>query len=123
MLADLMDCAIYVDAPDREAVLARVLDVAGGTRDGATIDAPAHELYVDANDEADPVRRTEFPDGFLHFAQRVEVFAEEPPATALVTRLLEAFWAAGWPAVATSDYEDDLPHAGGYRSRAVPWPD
>jgi hypothetical protein len=119
---DDLDTAIYVDGPDSEAVLARVLDIAGGTREGATIEAPAHELYVDANDEADSLRRAEFPDGFLHFAHRVEVFADEPPATALVTRLLEAFWAAGWPAVASSDYEEDLPHGGGYRSRDVPWP-
>ena len=117
-----MDSAIYVDAPDREAVLARVHDVAGGTREGATIEAPGHELYVDENDEADPVRRTEFPDGFLHFGQRVEVYPDAPPATDLVARLLASFWAAGWPAVATSDHEDELPHGGGYRSRDVPWP-
>jgi hypothetical protein len=119
---DELDCAIYVDAPDREALLARVLETTGGTRAGTTVELDGHELDVDDNDEADPVRRTPFPDGFLHFAQRVEVYAAAPPAAALVTRLLDAFWGAGWPAVAACDYEQDLPHGGGYRSDAVPWP-
>ena len=122
MAADELDAAIYVDAPDREALLARVAEVTGGARDGATVEAPGHALDVDANDEADPAAAAAFPDGFLHFAQRVEVYAGAPPATALVAALLEAFWAAGWPAVAASDYEDELPHGGGYGVRPLPWP-
>jgi hypothetical protein len=122
MTMDEMDCEIYVDGPDREGLTARILEITGGTRDGRHVNAGDHELYVDENDEADPARAAAFPDGFLHFALNVEVYPTSPPAIALVTLLLETFWAAGWAAVAACDYETDLPHGGGYRSRDVPWP-
>jgi hypothetical protein len=108
---DELDCAIYVDAPSEDVLTPLLPD-----------DPPGAELYVDASDEADPAQRTAFPDGFLAFSHRVEVFADAPPAVDLVTGMLERLWAAGLPAVAACDYEDRLPHGGGYGSRDVPWP-
>jgi hypothetical protein len=106
-----LDCAVHVEAPDT-AALEELL---------AALPAPGVELYVDENDEADE-RRSDFPDGFLHFSHVVEVYADGGPAIAYVTRLLEALWARGWAAVAASDYEQELPRAGGYKARDVPWP-
>jgi hypothetical protein len=122
MASDELDCAIYVDAPDPPELFELLLGATGGARDGSTIEAPGAELYVDDNDEADAGRRSEFPDGFLFFSNRVEVYPETPTAVALVTALLEALWARGWPAVAACDYEDELPYGGGYKSPEVPWP-
>ncbi|MGB9752829.1 hypothetical protein [Roseiflexus castenholzii] len=79
-----------------------------------------------ANNEADVRHKKEFPDGFLYFARLVEFYTDagEPVAqqAAMVTRILEAFWASNVPAVAACDDEDVLLHRGGYRSRDVPWP-
>ena len=117
-----LDCAIYVEAPGRDALLALALELTGGRLEGATIEAADVELHIDDNDEADRSRAGETPDGFLWFSNRVEVFTDEPPATGPVTRLLERFWSCGWPAVAACDYEDELPRRGGYKSPDVPWP-
>ena len=68
------------------------------------------------------MRRTEVPDGALFLAHRVEVYADSPPAADLVTRLIDRRRSEGWPAVAASDYEEKLPHAGRYKADQVPWP-
>jgi hypothetical protein len=72
---------------------------------------------VDRNDDRDDERAREFPDGFLHFRYVIDVGPGEP-----VARLLRLLWDNGIPAVAASD-DDDLPEHGGYKSRAVPWPE
>jgi hypothetical protein len=118
-----LDCTIYVDAPSGEEIVELLVELTGGRADRfGTVEAPGVALDVDGNDEADAGRRSEFPDGFLFFSNRVELYSETPPAVALVTELLEALWARGWPAVAACDYEDELPHGGGYKSASVPWP-
>ena len=45
-----------------------------------------------------------------------------PSRYALVDRLLNRLWSQGLPAVAACDYENELPRAGGYNNRSVPWP-
>lgn len=123
MPGDEPDCMIRVDAGARDELLALLLAALPGARqERNTIEAPGVELYVDDNDETDATRRAEFPDGFLYFSHVVEVYADATPAIALTRKLLERLWAAGRPAVASCDYEDELPHRGGYRSRDVPWP-
>jgi hypothetical protein len=118
---DEVDCAIYVEAPDRRALVALVAELSGGRAlDDARVTAPGLYLYVDRNDEADAALRTTPDEGFLYFAFELEVYAHERPATALVTRLLEELWARGWPAVAACEYEDELPDRGGRRWRAAP---
>jgi hypothetical protein len=121
---DELDCAIYIDVPSEDDLMALLLaELPDARRDAGFIDAAGIALHVDRNDEADAVRRTEFPDGFLYFSHRVEAYADSPPAADLVTRLLERLWSEGWPAVAACDYEEKLPHAGGYKADQVPWPD
>jgi hypothetical protein len=70
--------------------------------------------------------RSEFPDGFLYFRYRVEVYAETNNADSeikqVVERILNHLWSMGYPAVAVCDFEEELPHKGGYKSRLVPWP-
>lgn len=118
---DEVDCAIYVDAPGLEPLMELLVELTGGRRERDwTVDAPGLHLYVDRNDEADDTLKTVPGDGFLHFAFEVEVYAGERPAIALVSRMLEALWARGWPAVAACDYEDELPDRGGRRWRAAP---
>ena len=71
-------------------------------------------------------RSSEFPDGFLYFRYRVEVYTEIEEADAevkqVVERILDFLWSTGYPAVAACDFEEELPHKGGYKSLRIPWP-
>jgi hypothetical protein len=98
------DADVYVDSdrPDLEHWLEREL---------------GRRLHVERNDDRDPERAAEFPDGFLYFATLVEAGPQEVTA-----QLLRLLWDAGIPAVAATDYEDELPEGGGYGSRRIPWP-
>ena len=100
----MIDCDVYADADAAE--LEKWLEHEFGTR-----------LHVDRSHDRDPIRAREFPDGFLYFSSLIEAGPQE-----LVARLLPALWKRGIPAVASCDYEDELPERGGYKSRAVPWP-
>lgn len=122
MAAEPLYCAIYVDAPGRPALVELLSEVTGGRYEHWTIEAPGIDLHVDGNDEADAERSTAFPDGFLFFTHKVEADVDAGSAVAVVTRMLEALWARGWPAVAACEFEDELPCGGGYKSPDVPWP-
>lgn len=122
-----LSCKIYVDSdlscPQLATLIAQWVD---GSVRGATVHGSEYEIDILANHEANVQHKKEFPDGFLYFARLVEFYtdASEPVAqqAAIVTRILETLWSFHLPAVAACDYEDLLPHRGGYRSRDVPWP-
>lgn len=122
-----LSCKIYVDSDLSCTQLATlVAQLIDGSVQRATVHSSGYEIDILTNNEADVRRRKEFPDGFLYFARLLEFYtdASEPVAqqAAIVTRILEALWSFHLPAVAACDYEDLLPHRGGYRSRDVPWP-
>jgi len=75
-------------------------------------------LDAERNDDYDEAAAREFPSGFLRFRYRIEIDSRD-----VVERLLPLLWERGVPAVAACDYEDELPEKGGFKSRAVPWPD
>jgi hypothetical protein len=102
----MIDCEVYAETERDRDELADWIERMLGER-----------LYVDRSDEHDPERAREFPDGFLFFRYVIEAGPQE-----LVARLLPLLWENGIPAVAASDYEDELPERGGYKSRAIPWP-
>jgi hypothetical protein len=102
----MIDCDVHAHTERDREELADWLERELGTR-----------LYIDRNDEHDEARAREFPDGFLYFCYTIEA-GPQP----LVARLLRLLWDAGIPAVAACDYEDELPEAGGYKSRGIPWP-
>lgn len=121
MMTDLW-CKVFVNGPDDFEDLKRVVSsVIPGLLDDDVLNADGMEIIFNANDDADADRAREFPDGFLHFNHMVEFYVERPDRDA-VARLLTSLWAQGIPAVASCDFEESLPHGGGYRSREVPWP-
>ncbi|NBH03835.1 hypothetical protein [Amycolatopsis sp. SID8362] len=93
-------CKIYVRA-DSVDVVRRVL--------------PAESsLDVLRNDDRLPLERS--GDDFVRWPVLVEAEpGDEDPATVvrLVTRVLEILWRHGYEAVASCDFEDELPYAGG----------
>jgi hypothetical protein len=104
---DLFDCTVYAEDQTRsraefrawlESLLGQSVDV-----------LQAHER--------DAEKARGFPHGFHYFRYRIEAGPK-----AMVERLLRVLWENGVPAVASCDYEDELPEAGGYKSRNIPWP-
>ena len=119
-------CTTFVDTDlDIADLVAWIGARVNGATAANTVTADLAELDIRKNDGYDAARRVAFPDGFLSFRYRIEVFGVEGLPSAqtapLVGRLLEQVWAEGWPAVAACDFEGQLPYNGGYKSREVPW--
>jgi len=120
---------VYVDSDgDCDNLAAALAEALLGTLPRPqVVSLPETQLYVARNDDFDPVDRAEFPGGFKFFRCVIEVTSGEAPTSLdaqvqAVSALLEYCWAKGMPAVAACEYEDRLPHGGGYNSSAVPWP-
>jgi hypothetical protein len=124
-------CKISVESelmPDAFATLLAA-SIGEGTVHGAvvrTLHTPQAEIEVRKNKEANRLRAGEFPDGFLYFRYALEVYVsattQHAEQVTLVARLLNRLWSQGLPAVAACDYEKELPRAGGYNNRSIPWP-
>lgn len=126
-LLDAPDCTIFVDADISETELVGLVAEWLFADDSPVIGCEANVLR---NADYDSNRRQQFPDGFVYFRYLIDLYMDEtihkttgPDKAEVVTRLLEGLWDWGYPAVAACNYEDQLPHHGGYRSRAVPWPE
>jgi len=116
------DCKIFVDAEIADAELmglvAQLLFGSNGGCDGC-------EAGIVMNEDYDPNRRRQFPEGFIYFRYYIDLYIDDSAKidrAEVVSNVLEGLWDWGFPAVAACDYEERLPHSGGYRSRAVPWP-
>lgn len=111
------DCKIFVDSDLSETELISLV--------GQLLTAPGVEADIIRNEDYDPKRRQQFPGGFIYFSYYIDIYLDDPlrdDKAAIIGTLLEGLWAWSLPAVAACDYEDRLPHNGGYRSREVPWP-
>lgn len=115
-------CKMYVDADDISQMelhshLVRCLGDRVNSVGQRSIDGALFSIDVMRNEDFDSVRRKE-PDGFVYFRYYLDVDAvpgqQLAEQVALVTQILECFWAQGYAAVAAADFEDELPHRGGY---------
>lgn len=79
-----------------------------------------YEIEILRNLDFDRVRRYQYPDGFLYFQYRIDVFLVEGRSvslneqTALVTYILQYLWLHHVPAVAACDFENQLPNSSCY---------
>jgi hypothetical protein len=84
------------------------------------------ELELRRNDDRDEASAREYPDGFLHFRSVIEFYprltARREDEVNYIASLLDRLWSSGLPAVASCDFEEALPHRGGYRDPSLPWP-
>lgn len=118
-------CHLYVDANVSEEALATDLaKLLGARAEGESVSTKEGDLSVRRNKEFDAEMRKDPLDGFLYYHLHVDV---EPAmeigrekAVAFISNLLEHLWSRDYPAVAACDYEDDLPHKGGYKSVYTP---
>jgi hypothetical protein len=105
---DPYDCTVFAEDPsrDRHAFIEWVR---------REVD---ERLGLYHSHDRDPIAAREFPSGFLRFRYQIEVADGRDVAP----RLLRCLWDNGIPAVASCDFEDEMPENGGYKSRNVPWP-
>jgi hypothetical protein len=99
------ECFLYVDADDREAVLAALSRRLGVPPDLRTLAVPGFEIDVVGNDHQDA-------SSFVGWGTKVEVYAQDAPdadAVRFVTELMEFIRSDGHRVVAACDFEDELP--------------
>lgn len=119
-------CIIYADT-NKDELVDKLNQLLAKDSDNAVFYAHNNEIEFLKNLDYDPVNSQQFPDGFLHFQQRIEIFPDEHKLVSLenqfklVSMILEILWSQGVPAVAACDYEDKLPNNGGYNSNNIPW--
>jgi hypothetical protein len=126
-----LSCKVFVEANSHQGAL---VDLLAGVSVGPVSRGPAAtliktelgELEFRRNPEREAVSARRFPDGFLQFDSVLEFYAS-PDATNrdqvdYVARLLQTLWSSGFAAVASCDYESELPHHGGYGVTSLPWP-
>lgn len=125
MCVDLA-CVIYTDI-SRDELINNLSQLLPKKDNSSVFYSESNEIEVVSNLDCDPVICQQFPDGFLHFQQRIEVFPDESKTVTLenqiplVSNILQHLWSHQIPAVAACDYEDQLPNNGGYKSTEVPW--
>jgi hypothetical protein len=113
-------CKLFVDAKMPQSALVETLARAvQGRVEGNTIIGATFEIDVRRNEDSD-LMQLEAPDAFVYFPYFLDIEAS-PGQTrenqiALVAKLLEHLWAERFPAVAACDFEDELPHNGGYQA-------
>jgi hypothetical protein len=122
----MLDCKIFVNGAANECALIRAIaDAINGVRLEDGVRGDGVELLTSTNDDADSVRKVDFPGGFLYFDNIVEVYfspnIEQEARAATVATVLTCLWELGLPAVAACDYEDELPKSAGTDGSA-PWP-
>ncbi|WP_392563593.1 hypothetical protein RHO13_09680 [Orbus wheelerorum] len=75
-------------------------------------------IDIQKNKEFDEIESQEFPDGFLFYPYFLDIdIIDENRITqykVVIKRLLEYLWEENYQAVASCDFEEDLPHKGGY---------
>ena len=118
MTTENLFCKLYVDGPlDRADLLSMLQKASGGVVDGRTLYARTYELDVSRNDEFDPRQ----PENFLFFPFLIDIEPKiDAPRTEFVTdvgRLLQSLESSGIRAVASCDFEDELPRQASYLQR------
>ncbi|MFD5670461.1 hypothetical protein ACFWIK_36890 [Streptomyces anthocyanicus] len=119
------DALIYVDAEAAPRVLGRIRDALGLVEDdGAELAVGPVRVEGEPNDYA--TGRRAHPFDFLQWPTVLECEASEgAPAEEVVqavTAVLEALWRGGFKAVATCDFEHELPARGGIDRCPYPAP-
>jgi len=106
-------CVMYVrdtSAQDAQTQLAQLLDAEVKRR---TLYLPGLSMDVRTNPDVD----AQAGDDFVRWPVLIEAEADDPsspnPMVEVMSRILEALWESGHPAVAACDFEDELPWAGG----------
>lgn len=121
-------CSIYIAKNIESHIFKELEALVDGQATNNSIEVP-DTCYLDlvANSGYNQFLQSEFPDGFLYFKYRLEITfldgVELANCVKFIGKVLKFLWANNFPAIATSDYENQLPLSGGYKSTLIPWPE
>jgi hypothetical protein len=108
-------CVMYVRDTSAEHAQTLLAQLLGAEVKRRTFYLPALSMDVRTNPDVD----TQAGDDFVRWPVLIEAEAENPsspnPMVEVMSRILEALWDSGHPAVAACDFEDELPWAGGIK--------
>jgi hypothetical protein len=108
-------CVMYVRDTSAEQAQDLLAQLLGAEVKRRTLYLPALSMDVRTNPDVDMGAG----DHFVRWPVLIEAEAEDPssrnPMVEVMSRMLEALWEAGHPAVAACDFEDELPWAGGIK--------
>lgn len=118
-------CKVYLDSEfDSAKLLSWLQSVLGASLERRTLTASEMEVDLGTNDEHDKARAARGIDQFLYYRYLLDVVPTEGAAreryVPRVAALLEVAWNAGMRAVASCDFEDELPRSGGIASLKEP---
>jgi len=115
MTDEYRSCKIFVLGPaDRELLIALAESVLASDQESPALAGPQDtEVDVRSNDERDDARLSDF---FCWPYYLDVTWVGNPPSSRVTSRvsgILESCWARGWSAVASCNYESELPYSGG----------
>lgn len=122
-----MFCRIYTEgnSTDSKELLAEISYLLQKPIVDDNIEIDESFISVRLNDEYDRAKRKDFPDGFLHFKELIEIdYTEEnsKEIKGVVSSILNFLWERHYAAIASCQFENELPYKGGYNNTDLPWP-
>jgi hypothetical protein len=93
--------------------------------DEGYLEKNGYSFEIRSNDDFDEMKQKEYPDGFIYFPFSVELNFQDNVTVAYASDeiriILQYLWRNKYTAIASCDFEDQLPEKGGYNSKAIPW--
>lgn len=121
-----LDSIVYVDA--ERHYLEEIFEQLKFSEDNGGFYKDNNEIIIFKNYDRNPIKKHEFPDGFLYFQVYLEISVKDlhpsniQSQASFISSILKELWSRNIPAVASCDYEHLLINNGGYKSTEIPWP-
>ena len=110
---------IFLDTDnEKTSVVETVSKIVEGSVIGSTIVTEQAEIFVFNNGDFSEEKRNQGSDEFLYYRYYLDIEpiedAEEKVYIGEISKLLTELWDYGFKAIASCDFEDELPRKGGY---------
>jgi hypothetical protein len=110
---------IFLDTDkEKTSVVETVSKIVEGSVTGSTIVTEQAEIYIFNNGDFSEEKRNQGSDEFLYYKYYLDIEPMEDVKEKVyigeISKLLTELWDSGFKAIASCDFEDELPRKGGY---------
>lgn len=110
---------IFLDTDyEKTSVVEMVSKIVDGSVTGSTIETEQAEIFIFNNGDFSEEKRNQGSDAFLYYRYSLDIEpiedADERKYIGEISKLLTELWGSGFKAIASCDFEDELPRKGGY---------
>ncbi|MGK5510488.1 1,4-dihydroxy-6-naphthoate synthase [Brevibacillus formosus] len=110
---------IFLDTDnEKTSVIEMVSKIVKGLVTGSTIVTEQAEIFIFNNGDFSKEKRNQGSDEFLYYRYYLDIEpiedVEEKVYIGEISKLLTELWNSGFKAIASCDFEDELPRKGGY---------